>query len=305
VHVRSYTLRESTNDGGVARFNITFAVAGEARYPTARANTKKGVKNKTAILRSAARASFLDGFTTGGFPGFVSTAAQTVLSAATDVIESAFTVITGDQAAGADYLIRLADIRNNLSALTSAPQDLADELTGLFDAAAAIVSGPSSASRANRQVYDDTSKTAATGATPARQRQAANTNALRGYTRALALAGAADEAVDATYETFNQAAETQAAILEQIDTETHLVDDDDLFLSLEELRGALAAAVPDPDSALPQLVTYTPATTEPSLVAAQRLYGDAARGDEIVARNMIKHPMFLPGSQALQVLADV
>ncbi|PTS90230.1 hypothetical protein DBR17_01670, partial [Sphingomonas sp. HMWF008] len=51
---------------------------------------------------------------------------------------------------------------------------------------------------------------------------------------------------------------------------------------------------------------YTPATTEPALVIAARLYADPAQAEiraaEIVARNRVVHPGFVPGGVALQVL---
>jgi prophage DNA circulation protein len=47
--------------------------------------------------------------------------------------------------------------------------------------------------------------------------------------------------------------------------------------------------------------------TQPALVLAQRLYGDPAsveaRAAEIVARNKVRHPGFVPGGVALQVLS--
>jgi len=37
---------------------------------------------------------------------------------------------------------------------------------------------------------------------------------------------------------------------------------------------------------------------------AHRLYGDALAADGIVARNRIRHPGFVTGGQALEVLTD-
>lgn len=42
------------------------------------------------------------------------------------------------------------------------------------------------------------------------------------------------------------------------------------------------------------LVTLTPPEAVSALVLAYRRYGDAARGDEIVMRNRVAHPGFLP-----------
>ncbi len=55
---------------------------------------------------------------------------------------------------------------------------------------------------------------------------------------------------------------------------------------------------------LARIVSSTPARTEPALLIAHRLYGDASRADEIIARNKIAHPLFVPGGTPLEVLSD-
>ena len=45
---------------------------------------------------------------------------------------------------------------------------------------------------------------------------------------------------------------------------------------------------------------YQPRLAVPSLVLAHRLYGDALRGSEIVTRNKLRHPGFVPAIE-LQV----
>jgi prophage DNA circulation protein len=42
----------------------------------------------------------------------------------------------------------------------------------------------------------------------------------------------------------------------------------------------------------------------PALVVAHRLYGDAARADEITVRNGARHPGALRGGIALEVLSE-
>jgi prophage DNA circulation protein len=50
------------------------------------------------------------------------------------------------------------------------------------------------------------------------------------------------------------------------------------------------------------LVTLIPPATEPSLVLAWRWYGDANRAAELVARNALRHPGFVPARAPLQVV---
>ena len=75
----------------------------------------------------------------------------------------------------------------------------------------------------------------------------------------------------------------------------------------DALRRAVTADLTARGGTLARLQTHVPAVTMPALVIAQRLYGDPARMEaraaEIVARNKVPHPGFVPGGAALQVLS--
>jgi len=47
---------------------------------------------------------------------------------------------------------------------------------------------------------------------------------------------------------------------------------------------------------LPRMIDYSFARAFPSLVVAQRIYGDASREPELVAENNPAHPLFMPAS---------
>ena len=76
---------------------------------------------------------------------------------------------------------------------------------------------------------------------------------------------------------------------------------DDLYNSLSDLSAAIVADL-GTRPGLPSLVALTLTVDLPALVIAQRLYGDAARAEDIVARNQVAHPGFVPGGRTLEVL---
>ena len=80
------------------------------------------------------------------------------------------------------------------------------------------------------------------------------------------------------------------------------VGDDATVQALQALGVALRESVPANDS-LPRVVTFTPPGVAPSLLIAYRLDGDLARELDLVARNGIPHPGFVP-AQPLEVLRD-
>jgi prophage DNA circulation protein len=83
-----------------------------------------------------------------------------------------------------------------------------------------------------------------------------------------------------------------------------LTADDQLYPVLMDLRASVVRDINTRVAALPALVTFVPARTLPSLVLAYRLYGDATRDAEIVARNDLVYPGFAQGGAPLEVLSE-
>ena len=70
--------------------------------------------------------------------------------------------------------------------------------------------------------------------------------------------------------------------------------DHDRFEQLEATRKAVYRHLTAVAAAGVRLVEVTPRATEPALVLAYRRFGDASRAGEIVTRNRIRHPGFVP-----------
>jgi prophage DNA circulation protein len=84
---------------------------------------------------------------------------------------------------------------------------------------------------------------------------------------------------------------------------------DRTWAALADLRAATMADITARAAPLPRLRHYTVPRTRPSLVVAHDLDGEAldtlvARAADLVARNRIRHPGFVPGASVLEVLAD-
>jgi hypothetical protein len=80
---------------------------------------------------------------------------------------------------------------------------------------------------------------------------------------------------------------------------------EELHVALQQVRADLSASVPGSPNTLPQLVGFTPSVTVPALVLSQRLYGNVAFVDDLIARNGVQHPGFVPGGVTLEVLSHV
>lgn len=82
-----------------------------------------------------------------------------------------------------------------------------------------------------------------------------------------------------------------------------LLADPEHFQALAAVRQQLARHLSAVAAAGTQLVSVTPAEPVPAVVLAYQRYGDASRAGEIIQRNRIRHPGFVP-AQPLSVARD-
>ncbi len=125
------------------------------------------------------------------------------------------------------------------------------------------------------------------------------------HVRRCALGNAVELAGQVAWQTLSDALRAREVLADEIERQADETDADAVYVALGALRAVLTASVPPPDQDLPDLRTITLSQSVPSLVLAYELYDQASRGAEIVARNRIRHPGFVPAATALQVLQDV
>ncbi len=133
---------------------------------------------------------------------------------------------------------------------------------------------------------------------------AADQRAVLIATRAAAFSAASLTSVEVAFESGDGALELATALDGLAESILALRPPLELGERIASLRAAnhlfLRRLVAD----LPRRATYTPETTVPALVVAQRLYGDARRYSEIVRLNNLANPLFCQGGVPLTVLVD-
>lgn len=93
---------------------------------------------------------------------------------------------------------------------------------------------------------------------------------------------------------------TLGAALEDLLLEETLTESYD---AISDLRAALGERAAQAAQSLPSLTTYTPTSATPALLIAFWVHGDPGRDLEIVARNKVADPNFVPGAP-LEVLYE-
>lgn len=103
------------------------------------------------------------------------------------------------------------------------------------------------------------------------------------------------------YRDQEQASQVQDAFLAAIEqAEQHASDT--VFQALERVRVDLIKDLDSRGAGLPSVTQVTPQQTLPALVQAYRLYGDSTRDSDLVNRNQLQHPGFVPAGELLEVV---
>jgi prophage DNA circulation protein len=324
VVCRGLTVRESAADGGMCRISMTFLEAGEASYPSATVDSVNAISKASNTLTVEAETGFVDRFVTTGFPAFVRDAAAAQLKGIAEFMESPGFNMAGEIDAASEFYLSVRSLATDAYDLVLTPVKLAQRLIGVvtsirsafgsfadFLPSSSALSGPgSSATGANSyrvlSKLVGTTQAPYTGLTqtPSRQQQAANHDALNDLVRQVVIGEMSKEAVVTDFDSIQDATKTRTEITDLIDQESERTASDNVYVALGGLHTEVVRGIPPASQSLPQLISYTPRVTLPSLLVAYQVYGDASRADEIALRNKPRHPGFLPGGDPLEVLAD-
>ncbi|MEJ1411078.1 MAG: DNA circularization N-terminal domain-containing protein [Candidatus Sedimenticola sp. (ex Thyasira tokunagai)] len=301
VSVRNARKRESTRDGGMARFTIIFVESGENTRPDAVIDTRQVIDTKADEAIATVAEDFAKSFSTEDVPEFVRNGALDDLNSAIDSIDNAIASIPGMEALGLD----LSSLSGDLPGLISTPSSLAGRFTGLLGSLKGKVTSPLNSLASLRGLFsfgDDLPSVATT--TPSRTIQAANQGAVTALIRRSTLTEATRATAAVEYDNYTQAITTRNELAELLDVEMETADDS-VYQALADLRVALVRDIADRGTQLPRISHHTPAITLPALVVAHQVYGDAGRDADLITRNRIRHPGFVSGGNALEVLSDV
>jgi prophage DNA circulation protein len=296
--------RESTREGGMARFAITFVESGEAVFPSAATDTGEAVVASAAISAESIKREFAESFDVTG-QSWIADHAVLLIGQFTGQLETVKNMIPGLPAAVIGFAADLAGLAIEAELLIRQPADLAVSIYELIAGIAQLPDRPQRAMDAYRPLYDFLAdEPEISGTTASRRKQAANQAALTALVRRAAVVEAARAAAAAEFTSLDQAINYRDELAGQLDLQMETANDAS-YAALADLRAELVRYVASTSGNLARLISYTPSATMPALVIAHRLYQDAGREAEIVSRNSFHHPGFVPGGVAIEVLSNV
>lgn len=304
-----------TDEGGMARFTLRFTETAENIQPAADTNTAAVTDEAADVAEEAAADEFADVFDVADQPEFVGLNAKELLGEALQTINAVRAGITPDLSVVGEFVNDLSAVGSALATLITTPATLATRIFGLYAGLRGAIQRPLDALAAMGRLFGYGSKKSPVPmTTPARRVQAANRTAIETLVRRAAVIEAArasariDFSAPATASapriTYQQAIAMREQLADALEDEAATASAA-VFNALMDLRAAVVRDITARGADLPRLVTISMPATLPALVVAYRAFGDTAREAEIVARNpiLVRHPGFVPGGVALEVLA--
>lgn len=314
VSVREPAQVSYNTELGVARFSLSFVEAGELAYPAASDATQSKSRLAAGKLEDSAVSSFAKKFSVTGYADFVTSSAKAELQSLMGAVTG-----TGSGLDALRYAAESGTVLNTAISLLSDPHAMAQKLVGWLGVADSVgtalnwagISRSLSRLTSSSGMQPVTASTVAAQPviTPNRQQQVDNTNALRGLFRQTLIAQAVGTTsyIDIARQSDTTSATGSSVVVTQdealavrnevaasLDTESYQVADDATYTALQDARIAVWRDITDRARDGARLMVYTPKQVVPALVLAYDRYEDALRDAEIVTRNNVRDPNFVP-----------
>lgn len=309
VVVLDYRSTESTEDGGICYFSVTFGEAGiDVVSPVAVASGELGAAEADRQI-AAIPAKMTAKFSIENAAGFVETSAAQLVSGMATVSQIAAGLQGGIGPALRAFEAGLALLPANMSSLLRAPLSLGLSIVGLVSSVSVLSTSSRRKISALTLMLDwEPGTPSFPEVTRNRVREGENTAALLGAFRVATAAELARTVSSTRFTSYDDAVAVRDGLTVRFDAlalRSADAGDDDSAASFDALRRAVTRDIAVRGANLARVYGFTMPQTEPALALANRVYGAGgieARAADIVSRNGVLHPGFLPGGQTLQLL---
>lgn len=300
VFCTSVRIRESSTEGGFARFELGFRVVDDRVTIAKAVKPASDASSKANTVQDQAGASLEESLDTSG-PAYVLEGAADALREAGRAIQG-LDLTAGLSAAVGDLTLAANRLVDDALELVTAPADLVSQaIAAVVGIETALASAPQAALEAYRVLFELEIPSLGLSSVLG-QRRDRNAAAVTSLVRQLAIAAYARTAVVASWETRTDAELARQRVLDAIELEAESAEDK-AYNALVALRASIVNALPPADQDLPDLVRISAPGDTTTIALAYKLYDDASRDDEIRERNRLRNPAFVPPGLELEVLS--
>lgn len=304
VQVSEVSITESTLEGAIAVFSAKFMEAGDSRYPKG-ANDKGAVlsQNATSALDKS-KASFDEDFSIEDMPAFSINSARALIAKAQETFDEA-TKKFGDIAEGvANAAFATRNLVAETNDLLQSPSVLSQRLLDSFKLMEDAISIAKNKTAAHESFYNFSGDEPVEGDTPIREREKKNAATFENFMRRAAAVQSTETAIVSDYASFNDAEEARVKITDVIEEQIREIEDtsSDLWQALSDVNSSIVEALPDVDSDLPSLKEKTLEKDDISLLIAYDEFESIDSEQDLIERNDVRHPGFIPAGKTLELI---
>lgn len=308
VNSGPYSIIETVGDQRHAIVNLNFFESGEYLYPIILIDIKADLLTSVTDSLSALDEMVQAALDIAKMPGALVDAVGDLVGFVGDVfdrITAPFEALA-DIAAELSYSIRT--LKADVNDLLAAPGELVDRLNEAFDLVAGALTSPEDRVAAYKDLLTvGNDFETPTVNTDTMEQHKKNVDSIRDYVQTAAITHICKHVIDVDFESL-EAAETEREFIvdyieeKLLDEETSIEVSDDTYQALRDMIANIVQALPDENSELPTVIEYVPRESMPSLLIAYEVFQDPGKEQDIIDRNDIEHPGFVPGGETLELL---
>lgn len=325
VQIGEVSLSHSSREGGKSTFSIEVMEAGPAQSPSINANTDIALLGACTEAQGTLNQDFLAKYSITELPqGLIDELAVNYNDALNLLAPVRATMATGvtmaQQVASIAALLEdpdalLYQLQTDVYAMFGLPPPA--ELDAVLSSDGAAIGAQSASSFSSsavpsaQQTQDvlnrlpgvESTRIVPANLTPSRQRQLETQDQLLDLLQGTVVITSGVASTEVTYRDRNQAADVQDAFLIALERAESQASDT-LYAALQDVKVGMLDDLSRRGAGLPSVITLTPPSTLPALVQAYRLYQDTTREEELVSRNGLQHPSFVPAGEPLEVIGE-
>jgi prophage DNA circulation protein len=310
VAVTAARVSESRDGGGMARFTVNFVESGEDIQPASSSDTADETELAADAADAATIADFGNDFSLDAAPEFVTDSALGQLNGVLDQLDALRLQMTPDLTVLTDAIAGVAKVRTTLLSLVMTPTNLANNILAAIEGVMLVADSAKNASFAVNSTIFRTSSAAPAPSTvilatdsTSRQRQKKNQEAINRFTQRAYLTQMVRQSARADYASRDEAIAQRNQVTDLVLAEVEGFDmTADTYQSFTRMQSAFNRHIMLASAQLARVKHVELKESEPALVTAYALYGGVTRVDELIDRNQVEHPAFMPAGTPLEVL---
>ncbi len=314
----SITVRESAGTQRMATIELVFIESGEQSVPETAIDLSGSVTSSATEMAAAAQDSFISEFSLSegvaeltslvGNIADVSTSAIDAIGSGLEYAQDLSGDLTGAMNKLVDAATSASELKNSAERFLNTPAELASRLDTVFSVVSSMAGNKPESFATVRNLTSQSNASA--NASVANEDARAEKLAMQHIEQLTKQIVAAKEAEIITKIEFNNAEEATSVLesfvadTEEIELFSDIEPDNRLMQSLRTTREYVVEYIREIILELPRVRTIRIPEKIPSLALAYDLYEDLDRADEIVTRNKIPYPAFVPSGKDLKVLSE-